>query len=412
MRALREERKTQRTEVGEYSLSVKQEMQILLSLSALALAVQAVWGAPAFNPNSLTKYNVFVKTPASKEPIQTGGRLIERHISYLAQAGFKSILSVVEFATNDTAFNGVNGSFPSTEYETYLANAAGLEEAHLVSSFTVDSARQISSLIDSLPKPLFVHCHVGYQANLFVQLHLYIKGEILASDIYPNSLHMGYDYLNNTDVVSLVNSLTGRSDVPTPERIESSLGGEAKYKSYFWTHRLGDADQWYNAGQILSSHLAAIQSAGYRSVVSFRVDGEDTARLPTEPTTGPIPNDEFSDAQGLYRAELERQAVEAVGLRFVHLPLDPQSPSTWTAATFFHTYLPVLHSLASQPVLTHCASGYRSAALVLTYQAYERRLCADWVAAKARQVGFVLHGDSPSDHDLQVLDFAFAVLGC
>eukprot|EP01033_Poteriospumella_lacustris_P014028 gene14028-10025_t len=59
--------------------------------------------------------------------------------------------------------------------------------------------------MDSLPRPLYVHCHVGYMANLFTQLHLYLKGAILSSDIYPNSLAMGYDYQNNTDVVNLIN---------------------------------------------------------------------------------------------------------------------------------------------------------------------------------------------------------------
>ena len=42
-----------------------------------------------------------------------------------------------------------------------IAESYGMKAASIVSSLTVESARQVSKLIDSLPKPLYIHCHVS-----------------------------------------------------------------------------------------------------------------------------------------------------------------------------------------------------------------------------------------------------------
>ena len=260
-------------------------------------------------------------------------------------------------------------------------------------------------------------------ANLFTQLHLYLKGAILSSDIYPNSLAMGYDYQNNTDVVNLINAIAGRQDTTHPEQIEQNLAsGEMSYKSYYWSHRLGNNDLWYNAGQILDTHVAAIASAGYTTVVSFRADQEATARLSTEPQTGPVPNHEFSDEKGLYSVAFESSAFTAAGIEYVHLPLASDDSSTWTQQTF-DLYSPQLEKIEAKTndlisssgkgaILVHCASGYRSAAFMLTYLAKRENLCSDWVYLKARQIGFNYHSSNPTGKDIEILNFAFDILGC
>lgn len=259
--------------------------------------------------------------------------------------------------------------------------------------------------------------------NLFTQLHLFQRGEIFASDIYPNSLAMGYDYQNNTDVVNLINSMTGRNDKTHPEQFEQNLaGGESSYKSYYWTHRLGNNNLWYNAGQILDTHISAIASAGYTTVISFRADQETTARLSSEPLTGPIPNHEFSDEQGLYSVAMEASAFAAAGIQHLNLPLRSDSSETWTKETY-EAYLPQLEKVEQETkdkilksgkgaILVHCASGYRSAAFVLTHLAKEQNLCSDWVFMKAQQIGFNYHNSAPTDHDNEIINFAFSILGC
>lgn len=224
---------------------------------------------------------------------------------------------------------------------------------------------------------------------------------------------MGYDYQNNTDVVNLVNSLTGLDSSTHPEAIEQTLAsGEYSYKYYYWTHRLGNSDEWFNAGQILSTHIDAIKTAGYKVLLSYRPDGEATVRLPTDPTTGPIPNDEFSNEEGNYSIAMEEQAAKNAGLKFIYLPLVSGSSDTWCLATF-QKYYPVLQLAESLgPVLDHCASGYRSAAFTLTYVAYKNKQCSSWALQKAKEIGFNYDNATPSSNDAQIVTFMKEVLGC
>jgi hypothetical protein len=128
--------------------------------------VQSETTSYSFSPNSLSKYNHFVKTPKNNENIQSGGRLIERHLGYLYEAGFQSVLSISAFSTNDTTYNGVSGNFPSSDYEMSIVSSYGLTGKVSPSSLTVPSVKSISKTIDSMPKPLYVHCHVSFRLYL------------------------------------------------------------------------------------------------------------------------------------------------------------------------------------------------------------------------------------------------------
>lgn len=107
---------------------------------------------------SLSRFNHFVKVPS--DTIHTSGRLTERHIAYIAEAGYKSLVSLATFSSNDTSYNGVQGSFPSTSYELALAQSYGMEAQAVLMSFTAKFARQISDILGALPQPVFLHCYV------------------------------------------------------------------------------------------------------------------------------------------------------------------------------------------------------------------------------------------------------------
>jgi hypothetical protein len=134
---------------------------LLLSVAALVNGDLAV---------SLTSLNHFLKTPSTS--IQTGGRLTERQIAYIAQNGYRSLLSVVQFTTNDTSFNGVNGTYPSTDYEMTIAESYGMAAKYVVTGLTAPYAYIVSDLIKAMPAPVFVHCHVS-SFRFFVQLNFY-----------------------------------------------------------------------------------------------------------------------------------------------------------------------------------------------------------------------------------------------
>jgi protein tyrosine phosphatase (PTP) superfamily phosphohydrolase (DUF442 family) len=375
---------------------------------------------------SLTRYNHFVKNPLysastnndPKEMIQTGGRLTERHLSYLSAAGYKSVLSVVYFPSNDTSYNNVNGSFPSTDYEKYLLETNyNMKMSYLASNLTIADAKIISDLMSELPKPLYVHCHVGWTASLFTLIHLYLTASSeykiqSAYDIYQIGLELGFDYQATQNSVDLINGITSSTDVVKPPSIELTLAsGESSYKSYYWSHRLGDSDNWYNAGQFLSSHVSAIALNGYKAIVSFRMNHETTTRVTSDDQhiASPVNNDEFSEEHGLYEISLEASVAMMNNVSHNHLPLSYDDASDWTVEQF-EIYRPILRSIemAYGPVLVHCDTGYRSAVYVLTYLAYNQLRCSDWVLSKANQIGFTLITGS----DDQAINFIRDVLAC
>eukprot|EP00597_Dinobryon_sp_UTEXLB2267_P003403 CAMPEP_0170065592 /NCGR_PEP_ID=MMETSP0019_2-20121128/5619_1 /TAXON_ID=98059 /ORGANISM="Dinobryon sp., Strain UTEXLB2267" /LENGTH=393 /DNA_ID=CAMNT_0010272495 /DNA_START=150 /DNA_END=1331 /DNA_ORIENTATION=+ len=363
---------------------------------------------------SITKFDHFVKVPYYN--LHSGGRLTERQIGYIASAGYSSILSIVDFSSNDTSYNGVNGSFPSSAYEVEIANDIyGINAKYLTSSLSTESLNEIVYAIDTLSKPLFVHCHVGYSATLFVELYLYTKKLIRSSDeIYINGLNLGYDYRANADVVAFINSVTDSQDEVHSEIIEQTLAnGETSYKSFYWSHRTGESDFWYNIGQILDTQLASIGLNGYKSIISFRDNGEATNRLPSDLSSGPVANNEFSnDVNGSYSVSAEQAGVLAAGMAFFHLPLTSGGTTTWTEEQFYQ-YLPVLKKAeALGPVLAHCASGYRSAAYVLAYLAIQNSRCTDWALQQSALIGVVYNSSTQSSTDKQVVAFFQQVLKC
>ena len=117
---------------------------------------------------SVTKFDHYVKTPTSL--LHTGGRITDRQIGYISQAGYKSILSIAEFTTNDTSYNGVAGTWPSSEYEVSIAASYGLNAKYLATTLSPESVTAVVEIIDSLAKPIYVHCHVKFPTSFFYVL--------------------------------------------------------------------------------------------------------------------------------------------------------------------------------------------------------------------------------------------------
>jgi protein tyrosine phosphatase (PTP) superfamily phosphohydrolase (DUF442 family) len=153
---------------------------------------------------------------------------------------------------------------------------------------------------------------------------------------------------------------------------------------------------------------------GYKSIISFRDNDEATNRLPSDSSTGPVANNEFSnDVDGNYAVSAEQAGVLAAGMAFFHLPLTSGGTTTWTAEQFYQ-YLPVLKEAeALGPVLTHCASGYRSAAYVVAYLAFQSSRCTDWALQQSAYIGLVYNSSTAqSSTDIQVVEFFYQVLKC
>lgn len=361
----------------------------------------------SFQWETLNSYDYFTKRISQN--IFAGGWLTTRDISYLSEAGFKSIISTTRFDEGADEYNGMSGDYPSSMEEVELAKSLGMSAKFFSSELTVESVNAISAAIFSMPKPLYIHCHVGWGASLFAELHLYQSGSLDADEIYNSALTLGWDYQSNSDAVTLINAVTGLNSAVVAPSIEQTLSdGEDSYKSYYWSHRVSEADEmWYNAGQPLDTQVETIAAAGYASVVSFRSDGEATTRISSDPAEGPIDNHEFSDSSGNYNVTMERDAFAAAGVRFYNLPVT--GDDAWSSATLAK-YAPTLTEAASfGPVLAHCRVGHRSSAYVVAYLAQQKGECTPWALQQARKLGFSF---DLSEDDESVMEFFESSLGC
>lgn len=347
--------------------------------------------------------------------VYTGGRLTETELKLLSQGEFASVLSVASFPDNDIVYKGVEGDFPSSDREKDIVTAAGLQMIQL-DDMALDTAsvNRFNQAILALPKPVYVHCHMGYFATLYSLLFQYNAGALVSANgtasVYGAGLTNGWDYQINESVVSLVNSVTSAATTVTAPSVNLLLtDGQASYQNYYWTHRAG-SDLWYNTGQILDTQVDAIQQAGYASIISFRSDGEPTTHANAADCTSVTvlcPNNhQFMNPNGSYNVTMEKMAVEAAGMKFYNLPVGGTS---WTAEQLA-LWAPVLaEASAAGPVLAHCKSGYRSSAFVVAYLAQMSKQCVVWAVRQAALIGYSFDenpGDAP------VMEFLHRTLGC
>lgn len=329
-----------------------------------------------------------------------------------------------------TEYNGVEGEYLSNMDEIRYAKQLGMDAYNYHVTYNTESLFMISTAILHMKKPVYFHCYVsyyyyhhyhhyqylliiiisfqdGYTATLFAQLHLYTAGTVDSQDIFTNSIAYGYDYQADSEVVAYVNKIAKTSFTVVEPSLELTLPeGTQSYRYYYWSHRAGD-DLWYNIGQVLDTQPQTIYDSGYKSVISFRNNGESTVRLSTDPQTGAVENHEFGDANGLYSVEFEKSSMESVGLKFYNLPVT--GSSSWSVDTL-NKYEPYMAEAESfGPVLAHCASGYRSSGYVIAYLGRKQKKCTDWALKQTRRLGYSFDQNSS---DEQVVQFFRDALQC
>ena len=102
----------------------------------------------------------------------------------------------------------------------------------------------------------------------------------------------------------------------------------------------------------------SLAEQGFRAVVNLRLDGEPGV------------------------AE-EAAAVDAAGLRYVHLPMTPTAPEFETAEQF----LDVVADPSNQPVYIHCASANRVGMMWLIKRVMQDGYPVEKATAEAKAIG-------------------------
>lgn len=114
------------------------------------------------------------------------------------------------------------------------------------------------------------------------------------------------------------------------------------------------------AGAVTPEGVAEVKKLGYASIINLRQPTENGANL-----------------------DAEAEAAKAAGVRFVHLPLNGASPDPAVVDQF----LKAVVEPENQPVLVHCASGNRAAALWMIKRMVVDGWDADRAAAEATELG-------------------------
>ena len=114
------------------------------------------------------------------------------------------------------------------------------------------------------------------------------------------------------------------------------------------------------AGSTTPESMRAVRDMGFASVVNLREASEPNANV-----------------------EAETAAAKAAGLRYLHLPLNRESPDTAVADRF----VAAARDPDNQPMFIHCASGNRAAAMWLIKRAVIDGWSIDRALREAESLG-------------------------
>lgn len=115
----------------------------------------------------------------------------------------------------------------------------------------------------------------------------------------------------------------------------------------FMGNKLGDifnflqlTDSIATAGQPTKQQLSLVKDAGYKTVIN----------LATATSENALPN--------------EREIVEILGMKYIHIPVDFNNPTSENFADFCQA----MHENQQQSLLVHCAANLRVAAFMYIYR--------------------------------------------
>ncbi|CAH1783486.1 unnamed protein product [Owenia fusiformis] len=301
----------------------------------ILLIICAITIDAAFDANNPMRKTWWAKRIAND--FYTAGRISARQIKYAQEDGFKSIISVINFTEPLT--NGLEEFPTSTDCQEIAKNAGIRYEVVVPPSGNwkqdLEFVRLFTILADSLPKPLLVHCGVSYAAT-FSLLNYFANKYRNDSTFTPKvdgktffeiaSMHgMNYNEPEFKQTVSLVTGedISGNvavPDIPMGQWWWPTWQIKPVYKNMFV------------AGQIHFTSLAGLNSTGFKSLINHR---RGVTLSPNDPT----PSQEeasllnIRDQTGTY-AEGGRQNIT----RLLATRIDPSRPNTYISNTSLVNY--------------------------------------------------------------------------
>ncbi|KAK2186377.1 hypothetical protein NP493_202g00004 [Ridgeia piscesae] len=198
--------------------------------------------------------------------LYTAGRLTDRQIKYAADAGFGSIIALINFT--DSYDIGP---------DRVLTTTASRDVAEKVTGITFELLTQT--------KPQVYTVETVDRASMISLIYMSNTTGLSARDIYRRGALLGYHFAVKTKYVSLITSVTGVPLMADPPRPDVSL---PDWNHGYWLIK-PVYKNWYVAGQIQANYASNLASMGVGVVVNCRqhaTSQEEVALLNVEDNTG------------------------------------------------------------------------------------------------------------------------------
>lgn len=216
------------------------------------------------------------------------GRLTERQIKYASEAGFRSILSLFVYETDDSGSFG--GEYLPTAAEAWaVAHTAGLQYVALIDTNddwgSVDTIQKFTDILPALRRPVLLYCHRGYTITFVTLMYMAnltrynssYEPKIYSDNFYKITAAMGLDFTHD-DLKEVVADITGEDIVKDPPK------HNCKPEEWldFWLAR-PVSKNWFVSGQIRQCDVKALEDFGFKTVVNMRLGLTDGDKPSQEP---------------------------------------------------------------------------------------------------------------------------------
>lgn len=210
------------------------------------------------------------------------GRLTERQIKYASEAGFRSILSLFMYETDD--YGSFGGEYLPTTAEAWAsAHLAGLQYVALIEGNadwgSVDTIQKFAEVLPALRRPILMHCDRGYTITFVTLMHMAnqtrynssYEPKIYSEQFYKITAAMGLDFTHD-DLKEVVANVTGEELVQNPPKHNCE---PEEWLDFWLAHPV--SNNWYVSGQIRQCDIKVLEATGFKAVVNMRLgltDGE------------------------------------------------------------------------------------------------------------------------------------------
>lgn len=374
------------------------------------------------------------------------GRLTERQIKYAAEGGFRSIVSLFTYETDDAGSFG--GEYLPTSAEAWAtSHLAGLQYVALLGQnddwASVEAVEKLAAVLPVLNRPILLHCDRGYTITFVTLMYMAnqtrynpdYEPKIYSDNFYRITAAMGLDF-TDPDVRAVVANITGEKIVENPPRHNCEPD---EWLDFWLAHPISRL--WFAAGQIRQCDIKMLEAVGFKVVINMRLGNTNNGKPSQEPVTllnvkDGIPTygnqttpprqdlatlektkihrhqsteyiggksklnfevenpSEFGDDIG-YNEEQERKVFEKSSLKYYHIPIAPDT--NYTAEMFKEVKDILLEAGQQGPVLLHCGDGRRVVYFGVLAAAITEGKDLRWALKRTRELGFEVSPQTSPD---------------